>query len=196
MVGASPEHAVGSARMDLWSSSIGTVVLDTASFVISADSGRIETEARADALGGTVQLEGEGSVEPATYSVRGTVERASLEDSPDLAVMARFGLSGQGTEPDSMDAEIWLEVDSARWAGHDVERGSFRAGLAAGVLRLDTLSLAMPGAELAAGGELPLATRGGRPGEMRLRGSLTGADPRAPAIGRPGHRRGGDRSHG
>jgi len=178
ILGTDPAHAVGGGRLDMWSSSIGTTALDTASLTVSADSGYIQAEAVAEGLGGILQLRGDGDLSGArpTYSVRGSVERSAPPEPRALALVAHFGLAGQGTQPDSMNADVWFEVDSARWAGHEVEHGSLRAGIGEGILRVDTLSVTLPGAELAAGGDLPLSANGGRRGELRLRGSLTGAD--------------------
>lgn len=178
LTGMTAEDAVGAARLDMGRSTVGTTQLDTAHVEVAIDSGRVRTEVRADGLGAVLRLEGEGGLDAAlpTYSVRGSLERPAPEDDAGLALLAHFGLDGEGIQPDSTDAELWIEIDSARWAGRAIERGALRGALSEGSIRLDTLSLGLPGAELSAGGRLPLASGRGSPGELSMSASVTRAD--------------------
>ncbi|MDZ7779867.1 MAG: translocation/assembly module TamB domain-containing protein [Gemmatimonadota bacterium] len=178
VAGATLAEAVGSGLFALSTSSVDSTVIDTASIALSLDSGRIRTEARAEGLETVLLVDGEADVGGAapTYSMQGSLDRRASDTDTDLSALARFGLEGSGLHPDTADAELWVEVDSARWTGRTVDRGVLRAGLREGVARIDTLALSLPGASLVAGGELPLSAREGRSGTLHMSGELTRAD--------------------
>jgi len=181
---------VGTARLALDSSRVAGVGVGSARLDLAADSGRVNLQLRARVAKGNVSLQGEGDLagRDPTYHAQGTIDQTDLgtggvRSGPGGAFHARFGLEGSGMAPDSMQANAWLEVDSASWDNVTVDDGRVTLALSGGVLRLDTLAVRSELGIVSGSGRLPLSSSRGPRGEMRLDGEIRRADMLAPLLG-------------
>ncbi len=181
---------VGTAHLALDSSRVAGVGVGSARLEVGADSGSVSLRLQARVARGSVSLQGEGDLagrEP-TYHARGTIDQTDLgmggtPSGPGGAFHARFGLDGSGLAPDSLQANAWLEVDSASWDQVTVDDGRVTLALSGGVLSLDTLALRSDLGTVSGSGRLPLSSSGEPAGEMRLEGQIQRADMLAPLLG-------------
>lgn len=144
--------------------------------------GRVQADLGMASMGTLLSATGEVGLETPgpSYRLQGSLAPEGDSGSP---LFARFGVEGQGTRPDSLEARAWMVVDSARWRELTVEEGRLEARLAGGSLQLDTLVLESPAASVSAGGFLPIRAGGATPGELRLNGAVGRADLLADLLG-------------
>ncbi|MEJ2502296.1 MAG: translocation/assembly module TamB domain-containing protein [Gemmatimonadota bacterium] len=115
---------------------------------------------------GAVLLDGRfGLAGPRTrYRVGGALTDVRLHrvapDLPEALVSGRFDVEGSGRTADDLDGRLAVDLQGSRFAGVGIHGGRVRASVAAGRVRLDTLSLSTQVGELDAGGTFGLAADG------------------------------------
>ena len=198
--GTVPRTLTGQGRLALDSSLVAGVEVSAASLVVEAGGGRITGRLEGRVPGGHLRLEGSSDLDqdPLTYQAQGAIDHVGLGSGPEGAgprgsVYARFGLEGEGLQPDAMELEAWADVDSASWDEIALEEGRLRLAVSDGAIRLDTLALESQAVSFTGGGRLPFASAstpnsGGskeEPGEgqLRLTGTVHRADMLAGLVG-------------